>query len=105
MIVTNLNHIQGAPVVPMNKSAIEKTIKGVNYSEVEKIVETLDVYDLDNLYAKQVVKVVRIYVTKLLKRLESRESYLVPLVEGLKNTTDDYTFITSVYLLKDVLWY
>ena len=91
-------------VLPMNKPAIDNTIKGVAYDEVAKIVESLDVFNLDDELSQYKIKLVRLFIKRLLTRLKERNSYLVPIINGLDKTKDDYTFITWVYQMREGLW-
>lgn len=91
-------------VLPMNKPAIDNTIKGVAYDEVAKIVESLDVFNLDDELSQYKIKLVRLFIKKLRDRLKARDSFKYEVVNGLHKTKDDYTFITWVYQMREGLW-
>ena len=91
-------------VLPINAPAINNTIKGVDYSEVEQIVNSLDFFNLDDELSQYKIKLVRLFIKKLLNNLKERDSYLVPIINGLHKTKDDFTFISWVYQVKEGLW-
>lgn len=91
-------------VLPMNKSAIDNMIQGVSYDEIAKIVKSVDVFNLDDELSQYKIKLIRIFIKKLLDRLKARDSYLVPIVNGLHKTKDDFTFVTWVYQMREGLW-
>jgi hypothetical protein len=96
--------ISNSLVLPMNKPAIDNTIKGVTYDEVAKIVKSLDVFNLDDELSQYKIKLVRLFIKKLRDRLKARDSFKYEVVNGLHKTKDDYTFITWVYQMREGLW-
>lgn len=89
-------------VIPTN----EACIKGNDYTEIEPILNSIDFFDLisdTTLYARE-IKLLRLFVKKLHKKLATRNSYVAPVVKGLLDIEDDYTFVSFVSLMKEGLW-
>ena len=85
-------------------ATIQSKIEGNDYSEIELIVNSLDLFNLDDKVSQYKIKLIRLFIKKLLSNLKERNSYLVPIINGLHETTDDYTFVTCVYTLRKGLW-
>jgi hypothetical protein len=98
------NAIGNSLVLPINKSAIDTTIKGITYDEIAQIVKSLDVFNLDDELSQYKIKLVRIFVKKLRDKLKERNSCKYEVVNGLHKTKDDYTLITWVYQMREGLW-
>ena len=93
------NAIGNAVVVPTN----EACIKGIDYSEIESLVSVINLHSLDS--HQHEIKLIRLFIKKLHTRLHERDSYKTEIVNGLRKTKDDYTFVSFVSLLKEGLWY
>lgn len=78
----------------------EPRIKGVHYSEIQSVVNSIDLFDIDT----QKVAIVREFISALLANLQKRDSYLVPAVSGIANIEDDFTFIQWVHTTRELLW-
>ena len=78
----------------------EPRINGVDYSEIEAVVNSLDLFNLDT----KKVAIVREFITQLLNHLQKRDSYLVPAVSGIAQIEDDFTFIQWVHTTRELLW-
>ena len=97
------NAIGNAVVVPINKAYWEVRIQGIDYSEIESVVSVIDLHNLDNY--EQEIKLVRLFIKKLHTRLKERDSYKTAVVNGIRTTKDDYTFLSFVSIMKEGLWY
>ena len=89
-------------VIPTN----EACIKGNDYTEIEPILNSINFLELisnTTLYARE-ISLLRLFVKKLHKNLETRNSYVAPVVKGLLDIEDDYTFVSFVSLMKEGLW-
>jgi hypothetical protein len=93
------NAIGNLLVVPTN----EACIKGIDHSEIESLLSVINLHNLDN-YENE-IKLVRLFVKKLHKRLQERESYKAEVINGLRKTKDDYTFLSFVSIMREGLWY
>ena len=78
----------------------EPRVNGVHYSEIESVVNSIDLFDIDT----HKVALVREFISALLLRLQKRDSYLVPAVSGIANIEDDFTFIQWVHATRELLW-
>lgn len=78
----------------------EPRVQGVHYSEIEEIVNSLDLFNLDT----DKVATVREFISALLVNLQKRDSYLVPAVSGIAKIEDDFTFIQWVHTTRELLW-
>lgn len=85
-------------VVPKNTACI----RGIDFSEVAGLFFVIDVFDIDS-YQNE-IKLLRLFVKKLHANLKERQSCKTPIVKGLLNTKDDYTFVTFAHQLREGLW-
>jgi len=83
-------------VIPLN----EACIYGVDYLEIQSLVNSMDLFNLQD----EQVKLVRLFVKKLHTNLKERESYKTEIVAGLLRTKDDFTFVSFVQALAEGLW-
>ena len=54
-------------VIPKSTDELNKIIKGFDYTEIELILNELDFFSLDDERSQQLVKLLRLFVTRLVK--------------------------------------
>ena len=102
--MTNMNAEQSQRAIGNSLVVLknEASIKGIDYSEIEGLLNVIDLFNLDQ--HKQEVNLIRFFVKELHANLKKRNSVKTEIINGLLKTKDDYTFISYVSLLREGLW-
>ena len=91
-------------VIPQSTDEVNKIIKGFDYSEIEPILNELDFFSLDDERSQQLVKLLRLFVTRLIKNMKLKGNYSLPIYLALQSIQDDFTFCNYTNTLKEGMW-